>query len=232
MSAVPYAPSTQGSIGSPLLRVCLLVFLFIGAGSAHASVPSVAYTLRDGPPTDGVADDLILPPDTNHARVFQSILFDSEYYVEFATAGSSTAANVNLALTLSATDFDLVLGESKTFEISTYAGTGVTSLATFGSGSVIETVVLPTNGIWDVDVDVTDLWNDAVSNGDAFFGIRIHDPVWTGSLTGAGTITVTSADLEGLPEPGLQSALGAAIGTLVALARGSRHARIPIEGTA
>jgi hypothetical protein len=196
----------------------------------------VAYTLRDGPPPDGIADDLIVPPDTNYGRVFHSTLFDSEFAMEFIMTGAEMAQDVNLTLTLTASVFDLVHGESKTFEISAYQGSGVASLATFGAGAVIESVTLATNGIWSLDVDVTDLWNAGVVNGDDFFGIRIHDPVWTGTLIGASTITVDSAALEGVPEPEMGPLVGAGVLILVPLAAertrrrsGKNELRFPVR---
>ncbi|MEZ4289186.1 MAG: hypothetical protein R3E53_01115 [Myxococcota bacterium] len=86
----------------------------------------------------------------------------------------------DLVPTLTASDIDLVHGESKTFRVSSYPGDGVVSLSTFGLGDLVDLITLPTNGAWEVEVDVTDLWNDAIGRGDALFGVRIHDPVWTG----------------------------------------------------
>jgi hypothetical protein len=190
------------------------------ASPASARDASLLYSLRDGPLPDGVADELLLPADPNYARVFLSAFFDSEFHAEFIAIDGSPLADVNLAVTLLATDMDLVYGESKTFQISVYAGSGVAELGAFGAGTVIDTVTLPTNGAWDVDVDVTDLWNDAVSAGDDFFGIRIHDPVWTGTAVGAGTLTITGIVLEGVPEPGFSAALAPA---LILLAAGARR---------
>lgn len=199
----------------------LMMALAIGllATTAQARDASLLYSLRDGPLPDGVADDLLLPADPNYARVFLSTFFDSEFHGEFIATDGSVLADVNLALTVLASDMDLVYGESKTFQISAYQGSGVAELAAFGAGTVIDTVMLPTNGTWDIDVDVTDLWNDAVLAGDDFFAIRVHDPVWTGTAVGAGTITVTGIVLEGVPEPGFLAGLAPALILLAAAGR-------------
>jgi hypothetical protein len=176
--------------------------LLIAPTMAHALAPVVEFSLRDGPIPNGVADDLILAPDTNFGRVFQSATFDAETYVEFSLVGASIAPEVRLALGVSATDFDLVYGESKTFKVSAYTGTGTASLDAFGLGSLLESITLPTNSAYDLELDVTDAWNAAVTAGDSHLGIRIHDPVWTGTLIGAGTVIYGSSDLTVVPEPG------------------------------
>jgi hypothetical protein len=117
-------------------------------------------------------------------------------------------------------------GESKTFRTSAYPGNGVIALETFGSGIVVETLTLPSNGVWELDVDVTDLWHDAVVGGDDFFGIRIHDPVWTGTRIGAGTLIVDGIALEGVPERELAMLLGAGVLLLARLSPRRRRAWI------
>jgi len=203
----------------------MLVGIGLLATPAVARDASVLFSLRDGPLPDGLADDVILPADPNYARVFLSQFFDSEFHAEFIATDGTLLGDVNLALSLLASDIDLVYGESKTFQISVYEGSGLAELGAFGLGAVIETVTLPSNGAWDIDVDVTDLWNDAVLAGQDFFGIRVHDPVWTGTAVGAGTLTVTGSVLEGVPEPGLTTGLAPALILLATAARRRGTAR-------
>ncbi len=198
------------------------VGLMLGPGAAEALSPVTEFSLRDGPVPDGTADEILVAPDPNFGRVFQSPLFDAETYLEFSLAGATTAPQVLLALELSATDFDLVLGESKTFELSSYAGTGAPSLAVFEQGSVFETITLPTNGLFDLELDVTSPFNEALAAGGDFLGIRIHDPVWTGTLVGAGTLIFGSAELTVVPEPATASLLGLGLAGLAASGRRRR----------
>jgi len=201
-----------------LLWPWLWALLLVLPAPASALAPAVEFDLRDGPVPDGVADDLIPPSDTaNYGRVFQNDLFDAEFHVQFPVTGAATGPDVMLVLRVTATGTDLQLGESKTFELSSYTGEGVASLDAFGLGTGLDTIVLPANGEWELDVDVTARWNDAVQAGDGFLGIRIHDPVWTGTLEGAGTITYGSAEL--LPEPAAPALIAAALLALGVLAR-------------
>jgi len=211
----------SGTVRLRLIFICALAGLLV-AGTAHALEPIVEYSLRDGPPPDGSADDIIVPPDTNFARVFVSAVFDAEFYAEFPLAGASVADDVNLALGVSATDISLIHGESKTFRVSVYEGTGTANLDAFGSGSLVESITLPVNGEYAEDVDVTAAWNAAVQNGDAFFGVRVHDPIWTGTAEGAGTIIVGSVVVEGVPEPTAEALAGAAVLSLAVLRRRRR----------
>jgi len=213
----------MSTLSAALVASGLVLILLPSLASALG--PAVEYSLRDGPLPDGVADDLILPPDPNYGRIFQSTLFDAEFYVEFPLAGTTTEDEVRLLLRVAATDVDLVLGESKTFRLSSYPGTGVASLASFGLGTALDTIVLPSNGSWELEVDVTDVWNDAVLAGDDFLGIRLHDPVWTGSAVGAGTIIYGSAEL--LPEPGADSLAATALLGLCLLVRIRGSTRTP-----
>ncbi|HPG26107.1 MAG: hypothetical protein H6748_18235 [Spirochaetaceae bacterium] len=203
----------------PVLLVLLLVPIL--TPPAHALDPGVAYSLRDGPIPDGAADDLFLAPSSELGRVYLSTFFDAEHYAEFVSLGGSTSAGATLVLTLTASDIDLVHGESKTFRVSSYPGDGVVSLSTFGLGDLVDLITLPTNGAWEVEVDVTDLWNDAIGRGDALFGVRIHDPVWTGTQIGASTIRVEAMRLDGVPEPGL--AAGLVAGSLALLGSATRR---------
>jgi len=217
-------PSDARAARTPLW--CLLAAALLLAAPAQAQSPVVEVSLRDGPVPDGVADDLILPPDPNFGRIFLSSVFDAEFYLEFPVVGAEPAADVVLVLRVMASDIDLVLGESKTFRISTYAGTGVASLDSFGQGVELDQIVLPFNGDYELEIDVTDSWNDAVLAGDDFLGVRLHDPVWTGSVEGAGTIRYGSSEL--LPEPDAPALAAAALGSLAVLggrARGRRAGR-------
>jgi hypothetical protein len=193
----------------------------VASAVALSLSPVAEFSLRDGPVPDGSADDLIVPPDSNYGRIFQSSLFDAEFYVEFPVTGPASGPNVGLDLAISATDIDLVYGVSKTFDLSVYSGTGTPTLDAFGLGTALETITLPTNGSFALDVDVTDAWNAAVAAGDDFLGIRIHDPVWTGTLVGAGTIIYGSAALTGVPvpEPGTALLVATALAGLAAAGR-------------
>ncbi len=205
----------RSSLLSFLATLALCPFLVAAApGAATALSPAAEFTLLDGAPPDGTADDLFEPPDPNYGQVFQSVVLDSEHYVEFPLAGAEAAADVNLSLGIVASNIDLIRGEAKTFKVSTYDAPGAPLLETFGSGTFLQSISLPTNGVFDLDIDLTDVWNDAVASGDDFLGVRIHDPVWTGTLDGAGRITVTTATLEGVPEP---AGTAATLSTLLAL---------------
>ncbi len=190
------------------LYTAVAATLLLAPTMTHALSPIVEFSLRDGPVPNGTADTLILAPDTNFGRVFQSSIFDAETYVEFSLAGASIAPEVRLALGVSATDIDLVYGESKTFQLSTYAGSGTASLDAFGLGSLLQSITLPTNTVYALDLDVTDAWNDAVTAGDSHLGIRLHDPVWTGTIIGTGTVIYGSSELTVVPEPGTALLVG------------------------
>lgn len=217
--AVPAPARAALGLGAALLLA------LVAPSAAPALDPAAAYTLRDGPVPDGLADDILLPPDPNFGRVFQSELFDAEFYLEFPVPPGESADEVWLSLAIDVTGVDLVRGESKTFNLSHYQGDGIPSLATFGSGLPFETVVLPDNLGRVLDLDVTDLWNAAVARGDDFFGVRMHDPVWTGTTEGAGTITYDSALLVGVPEPSGALCAVAALGALAGLGGRCRRPR-------
>ncbi len=218
--------------GVATLGVALSLVLLLGPGAASALSTAVEFSLRDGPPPDGTADDLFQEPDSNFGNNFQSALFDAETYVEFSLAGAATETEVRLALGVSATGSSFIYGESKTFKVSTYTGTGTATLSVFGQGSLLESVALPSNGVFALDLDVTDAWNDAVTAGDDFLGIRIHDPVWTGTIVGAGSIIYGSAELDVVPEPATTSMLGFSLAALGWRARRRRPAGARAQRTA
>lgn len=207
-----------------LIPVVVLVLTLV-AGPSRALEPGLEYSLRDGPIPDGTADDLFLPVDSDFGRVYLSFFFDAEHYAEFVAIGGSTTSGATLRLMVTASNIDLVYGESKTFLVSAYSGDGVASPDPFGSGSAIESVTLATNGAWEVEIDVTDSWNDAVLAGEDYFGIRILDPVWTGTAVEAGEINVDAVGLEGVPEPGFAMSLGVGLTGLAAATRRAARRR-------
>jgi hypothetical protein len=199
----------------------------VGIASADGIAPTVSFTLKDGPGVlDGVADEIYLPEDaTNFGRVFRSINQDAEHYVEFSLSGAEPATAALLVLALEADDLHLVYGESKSFTVSTYEGTGQVTADVFGYGELLEGVTLATNGVHDVDLEISPEWNAAVAAGDDFLGVRIHDPVWTGTPDPAGTIWVGSVTISGVivPEPSAPLLAGAAVLMLALLPRSRRN---------
>ena len=75
------------------------------------------------------------------------------------------------------------------------------------------------------DIGPSDIFNTAVMAGDDYLGIRIHDPVWTGTLVGAGTILYDASRLTVIPEPGTASLLGVALLGLAGVKRGRAQSR-------
>ena len=155
-----------------------------------------------------MADELFLPVDPDFGRVFQSFFFDAEHHAEFIAIGGATTASATLRLMVTASNLDLVYGESKTFLVSVYSGAGVATLDAFGDGTMVDTVVLPGNGGFEIEIDVTEAWNDMALAEQDYFGVRIHDPVWTGTAVAASEIDVDAVSLEGVPEPGFSISLG------------------------
>ena len=62
--------------GHAALLTLFALALLIAPTMAHALSPVVEFSLRDGPIPNGVADDLILAPDTNFGRVFRKRFAD------------------------------------------------------------------------------------------------------------------------------------------------------------
>jgi hypothetical protein len=193
---------------------------------ADEIAPTLSFSLRDGPGLDEVADDIFEPGTTNFGKVSRSLAFDAEHYMEFSLSGAEPATAARLELSLYTTVLHFVYGESKDFRLSIYEGTGQVTTGVFGCGEIVYSPTLDRLGEHELDLDITEAWNTAVAAGDGFLGVRIHDPVWTGSLEPAGIIEVLSATISGVivPEPSAPLLAGAAVLTLALLTR-SRQRR-------
>jgi len=199
----------------------------VAIADAAEIAPTVSFTLQDGPGLDGVADDIFEPGDTKFGEVNRNEIFDAEHYVEFSLSGAEPATAALLELDLYTSILSFPYGESKTFSLSTYQGTGQVTADVFEYGEYLyDELTLATLGAHELDLDVTDAWNAAVAAGDGFFGVRIHDPVCTDSVgVGCGVVDVLSATISGVtvPEPSPPLLAGAALLTLALLTRSRRR---------
>lgn len=158
---------------------CTVVSLLFAALS-HATLitPTIEFTLRDELPSgaiDGIVDDF---DSTNDVSGFWGFVtndtFVDETLMEFGV-GSDIVDSAILTLRLVLID-DATRRE---VDVSSYdGGTGTVQSSLFGAGSYLSTLLVQGLLVENViDVDVSGLYNSAVTAGDAFLGFRVHNVV-------------------------------------------------------
>ncbi len=223
-----------------------LVFVAIIACSQRSFseqlAPVTEFTLRDSN-VDGLADQILSGPYGGVLGWVQrsSILVD-ETFIEFDVGLLTPGKRTTLAMRILSPPPGNGVLVARTFDVSSYIGTGTPDLFRFGMGDYlarlsVDTQPGPYQGtLQTVSLDVTSLVSAAIAgtNHLLFLGFRLHD---TADVTPGSDLTPIvmyqggSAVLSSVPEPSVLVLLGtgvASVSTCVVLRRGRKRDRSDI----
>ncbi len=174
-------------ISNHMKKIKLVVIVFIvlflaGIQSVNAAVNGTvsSFTVQSFPPFPSDVDDTPFDNTGFYGWVSEDTFIENEHFFEFDISGIGSPSTAFLDLDLyNNTNSDPLYGLAHNVSLAYYAGTGVTDMSLFGTGTALQNITLNNPGLNSYHIDVSTIFNSFKNSGNDYLGFRLYDPVWT-----------------------------------------------------